>query len=250
MDLNELARVATLAGEILLENGAETYRVEETMNYICKQYGACVVDSFATPTVLIVSFSYGEQMAHNIKRTKIKSVNLERIDKINDLSRNIKNRNISVEDLKRQLLAIRHEPRYSEGLTWLFSGICTFGFGSFFNGTLKDVLAAFAVGLLLRVIVHQMEKARIHSFFSNFIGGASTTLISFCFMKLNLLDHIDTVIISVLMLLVPGLAITNAIRDSVSGDLLSGISRCTEAFLVAIAIAMGSGAVFMMVGGI
>ncbi len=67
---------------------------------------------------------------------------------------------------------------------------------------------------------------------------------------LGLAEHLDIVIISSIMLLVPGLAITNAIRDTVSGDLLSGISRTVEAFLVAVAIAIGSGTIFMLLGGL
>ena len=57
---------------------------------------------------------------------------------------------------------------------------------------------------------------------------------------------VDILIISSIMLLVPGLAITNAIRDTVSGDYLSGVARATEAFLVAIAIAAGIGVVLSM----
>ena len=78
MDLNELAKTATFAGVILLENGAETYRVEETMSRICEQYGASVVDAFATPTILIVSFSYHDQLVHNIKRIHSRSVDLHK----------------------------------------------------------------------------------------------------------------------------------------------------------------------------
>ena len=67
--------------------------------------------------------------------------------------------------------------------------------------------------------------------------------------KLNLCNNLDVLIISVFMLLVPGLTITNAIRDTVSGDTVSGIARATEAILVAVAIAFGSGLVFMIMGG-
>ena len=45
------------------------------------------------------------------------------------------------------------------------------------------------------------------------------------------------------MLLVPGLAITNAIRDTIAGDLVSGIARAVEAFLTAIGVAVGTGVI-------
>lgn len=249
MDLNELAKTATFAGVILLENGAETYRVEETMSRICEQYGASVVDSFATPTIIIVSFSYQDQLVHNIKRVHSRSVDLHKIHQINDLSRNIRANAISVEELTMRLRGIRNEKRYPFPITLLFSGLCTFGFAFFFHGTLKDALAAFLIGILIKCSVTLVEQIKLNNFFVNALGGCVATLMAMILAQIGLAEHLDIVIISSMMLLVPGLAITNAIRDTVSGDLLSGISRTVEAFLVAVAIAIGSGTVFMLLGG-
>ena len=67
------------------------------------------------------------------------------------------------------------------------------------------------------------------------------TLSALILEKLQLIHNIDSAIIGSLMLLVPGLAITNAVRDSIGGDLLAGIIRAVEACLIAIAIALGAG---------
>ena len=249
MDLNELAKTATFAGVILLENGAETYRVEETMSRICEQYGASVVDAFATPTILIVSFSYHDQLVHNIKRIHSRSVDLHKIHQINDLSRNIRANALSVEELTMRLRGIRNEKRYPFLVTLCFSGICTFGFAFFFHGSIHDAIAAFLIGLLIKLSVNLAEQIKLNSFFVNALGGAVAALSAMILTYLGLADHLDIVIISSIMLLVPGLAITNAIRDTVSGDLLSGLSRTVEAFLVAVAIAIGSGTIFMLLGG-
>ena len=249
MNLNQLAKTATLAGELLLKNGAETYRVEDTMNRICSQYGATIVDSFATPTLLIVSFSYQDQLIHNIKRIHQRSVDLNKIDKINDLSRNIITRNITLEELNDALNGINKEERYSTIVTLFFASLCTFGFAFFFQGSLKDAISALFVGFIIKAITMFLEKLELNGFFVNTIGGALATLIAMALYHLQWADSLDKVIISSIMLLVPGLAITNAIRDTVSGDLLSGMSRTIEAFLVAVAIALGSGAIFMLLGG-
>ena len=87
LEHDTLARTVTKAGMILLENGAETNRVEDTMYRLCKAYGASVVDTYATPTLLIVSFTLNGQLVHNIKRIHIQSTNLSRIDAVNTLSR-------------------------------------------------------------------------------------------------------------------------------------------------------------------
>lgn len=249
MDLNQLAKTATYAGEILLENGAETYRVEDTMNRICHAYGASVVDSFATPTLLIVSFSHEENLIHNIKRIHNRSVDLNKIDEINTLSRSIHEQQLSISQFYEELEKIRNKKRYSQPMTLFFSAVCTFGFAFFFQGTLKDACCAFVIGIILQTVMQMLSKLEINAFFNNVIGGATATLMAIIMQRMNLMDSLDTVIISSMMLLVPGLAITNAIRDTVSGDLISGLSRTAEAFLVAIAIALGSAAVFMLLGG-
>ena len=52
----------------------------------------------------------------------------------------------------------------------------------------------------------------------------------------------DIVIIGALMLLVPGLLFTNAMRDIINGDTNSGMNRIIQVFLIAVAIALGTGA--------
>lgn len=61
------------------------------------------------------------------------------------------------------------------------------------------------------------------------------------------------VIVGSIMPLLPGVALTNGIRDFISGDLISGVSRVSEALLTAIAIAVGIGSalkLLIMLGGV
>ena len=58
---NKLAKILTKVGIILTKSGAEVHRVEDTMERICKAYGASVIDAYVTPTLLIISFSFKDQ---------------------------------------------------------------------------------------------------------------------------------------------------------------------------------------------
>lgn len=249
MDCNKLARAATKAGMILLESGAETHRVEDTMKRICMAYGADVVDAYATPTMLLISFSIHGELCHNIKRTQIKNVDLNKIDKVNALSRNIIAQSMSLEEFYIRLEKIDHEEMYKHHISVLGAMVCTFGFAFFFNGTIKDALCSALIGGLLKIVMIQLDKIDINAFFKYLSGGAFTTLAAGITNHFSLCSSLDTVIISVIMLLVPGMAITNAIRDTVSGDLVSGLARTAEALFVAVAIALGSGLIFMLLGG-
>ena len=156
----------------------------------------------------------------------------------------------TLDELLEELNRIEQENTYSPLIKVLASGICTFGFAFFFHGTLQDACVAFVCGCLLQMLLYWLSYLGLDNFFKNVTGGAFVTLFSFFCMKLGLCQSLDTAIISVLMLLVPGLAITNAMRDTVSGDLISGTSRIMEALIIAVAIAVGSGLIFALLGGI
>lgn len=250
MECNKLAKAVTKAGVLLLESGAETYRVEDTMRRICYHYGASVVDSYATPTLIIISFSYQDELVHNVKRTQMKSIDLHKVDLVNNLSRVIASENLSIDDLLKELEKIEHSETYSLALKVLASGACTFGFAFFFHGTLLDAIAAFFNGALLQLFLYWLNSLGLDSFFKNVSGGAFVTFFAFIAYRCGLAHSLDTVVISTLMLLVPGLAITNAMRDTVSGDLISGTSRIMESLIIAVAIAVGSGLVFALIGGL
>lgn len=249
MDANALAKVATKAGMILLESGAETFRVEDTMKRIVLAYGANTVDSYATPTLLIISFSIDGVLSHNVKRTSVKSVDLTKIDKVNDLSRQVQTTRMPIEEFDRALNRINESEQYSKRAQVLAAAICTFGFVFFFSGGIKDALWAFFLGGILKRGLQWLDEVEFTAFFKNIVGGAFVTFVALILSKLGLCDNLDVLIISVYMLLVPGLTITNAIRDTVSGDTVSGIARATEAILTAVAIAFGSGLIFMIIGG-
>ena len=94
----------------------------------------------------------------------------------------------------------------------------------------------------MKIVMILLEKERISGFFATFIGGMVTVMLSVLMSNANLGSDSDIIIISVLMLLVPGIAVTNAIRDSLAGDLVSGVARAVEAVLIAVSLAVGAGA--------
>ncbi len=247
-DPNSLARLATKAGIILMRSGAETYRVEETMNYILKAYGAKVTDSYATPTLLITSFTLDEQLYHNIKRVKMADVDLDKIVKVNDLSRLAYRHQLSLKDFEKELNKIESEKPYPFYIEILGALVCAFGFAFFFGGTLNDALLSSLVAMVIEALAIYIRPLAFPHFFKYVFLSMIITLMAIAFANLGL-GRQDIIIISSLMLLVPGLAITNAIRDTVSGDLVAGLVRASEALINAAAIALGSLLVMLILRG-
>ncbi|AWK52293.1 threonine/serine exporter [Clostridium beijerinckii] len=243
MDLNKLIKISTLAGKIMLESGAETYRVEETISRICIAYGAHTADSFVIPTGIMVTITYYDEVATLVKRITSRGVDLNKIDAVNDLSRRIQLESIDLCDLNKDLIKISNEPRYSHFITLLCSSIAAGCFSVMFGGDLKDFFSTCLIGAVIKIVMIIFQKLNINEFFVNSFCGGLCAILAVMFLKLNLCSNLDKTIIGSIMLLVPGLIITNAIRDTIAGDFLSGITKASEAFLIAVSIAVGTGAI-------
>lgn len=241
MDPEKLLNVSARAGRLLLESGAEIYRVEETIDRIMNHYQVEEASSFVTPSGIFVSFVLDGSNYSKVVRVKGSALNLERINQINDLSRRCCSQHLTIETVGKELSLIEHQQLYMMPLRYIASAMIAFCFTLYFNGTVKDALCAFGVGLVVRATANFFESKKINSFVTITIESSIIAFLALIFEALTLCVSKDAVIIGSLMLLVPGLSITNAIRDSISGDLLSGVTRGIEACLIAVALALGAG---------
>ncbi|MGL5634454.1 MAG: threonine/serine exporter family protein [Sarcina sp.] len=244
MNIDKILHVSTHAGKILLESGGETYRVEETIVRICKSFGVDFAESYVTPTGIMVSIYDKEKNTKTlVARIKVRSNNLQKIHLVNNLSRDLCVNQYSVDEVEDMLKKIDNSKIYSDKLTLFCSGLAAACLTILFGGSIRDFFACFVIGLCIRLFAVVAERLLINSFFVNAIGGAIAAGLAILFSSLGTGININHVIIGSIMLLVPGLVITNAIRDTIAGDLLSGLTRAAEAIFIAISIAIGTGAV-------
>lgn len=245
--MDELLHVATYAGKIMLESGGETYRAEDIILRICAIYGAEEAESFVTTTGIMVSICKDGKTYSLIRRVSSRTIDLNKIDEVNNLSRSIQSTPLSLKVLNDKLTLIdKVSNRYSDFTTIITSAIGAFCFVLLSKGGIKDAIAAFFVGLLIKFYGLKFTSTSTNPFFINSISAGLATIFSIIFYEFNFIHNVDKTIIGSIMLLVPGLAITNAIRDTIHGDLLAGLTRATEAFLIAISIAVGTGSVLSL----
>ena len=238
MNIEKLLNTIIEAGKMLVESGAEVNRVEETMVRMCRCFeGIEYADSYVTLTGIMFSLTYDNQTMTRICRVHTGEVDLNRIDQINTLSRRICSNPISVDELANELDRIKGMSRYTFKETMLFGAVGAAGFGMFFNGTLLEIVMSFFIGILIRCISCFLSKHKLNSFLNNAISAGSAALSAQLIHQVLPQTNVDISF----MLLVPGLAITNAIRDTIAGDYVSGVARAVDAFLCAIAIAVGAG---------
>jgi uncharacterized membrane protein YjjP (DUF1212 family) len=255
MDDVRVPHIAAKAGSIILENGGETYRVEETILRICKAYGLDDCDSFVMPTGIMLSVTYNNgATASVVKRIKKRTVDLEKIARVNEISRALAKEPYPVQVLEEQLKNIENLQRYDTSTTLFFAALAASTFTVLFGGGLKDFFSSFFIGIIIKLVSISLNNLYINEFFINIVGGIVAASLSIVSAQFGIAENLDKVIIGSIMLLVPGLAITNGIRDTLAGDLVSGISRAIEAFIIAVAIAAGVGITykiwFSIAGGI
>ncbi|MBS4960104.1 MAG: threonine/serine exporter family protein [Clostridiales bacterium] len=255
MNEEKLLDLALNAGAILMESNAETYRVEDTIDHILSVNTVAKPQAFATATGVLVSMENGAvKNKARLKRVKNRSVNLEKISRINDLSRRFVEGRISLDDALLEIEEIRNLPGRKPALLIFCYGMTSAAFTCIFGGTPQDCISSFFVGCLLGAFLGILNQNHVSGFMQNLLGGGLIGFSSVIFQRLGLGNTYSLVIIGALMPLVPGVAITNAIRDIMDGDYLSGTSRCVEAGLTAAAIACGVGlalqALSLLIGGV
>lgn len=255
METCEVLETAVDAGKIILESGGETYRVEETILRICRAFGLGGADCFVTPTGIIASAKDETGRDVTLVRSILsRTTNLDKISRVNDLSRHLSQKEASLESAREELAKIASAKGYGPAVTLAASAVGAAIFTLMFGGEIRDAAVALVCGFLIRVLVLMQKPTGVNDFFVNVTGGAVAALVAVAAHKLGIAPHLNVVVIGSIMLLVPGLAILNAIRDTIAGDLLAGVSRAAEAALVAAAIAVGAGLVMLfgvkLLGGV
>lgn len=237
-----LAKTAALAGELMLTSGAETYRAENTMAHILKKDTNANITTLALTTSIMITLEDEDSEPLTIvRRISGGSIKLSRIVRVNEISRAFCDDKISLEEAYEQLLQIPVREYHALWYNIATVGVAT-GFTMFFGGTWLDIFATLITSTVLACIITFGKHFHIGGFVLNCISSACLAF-TCILLKNTCLPAIDPdiVIIGSIMPLVPGVAITNAIRDTLQGDYISGSARILEAFLTAAAIAIGVG---------
>ena len=253
MNIDRLLNFASDVGKLILQSGGEIYRVEETIYIICKSFNIEEVNVFASPTVVIVSLYIDESIHTVVKRIEDRGIDLNKVHKINSLSRKIFIERPSLDICEKEFNEIIKEDYYPFYKTLLFAGIATSTFTILFGGNLREFLCSFLIGIITKLASNLLNKTSLNQFFINSLCGFIIAVSSVVFLHCSFITEIDKVIAGSIMLLVPGLSLTNAIRDTLEGQLVSGLTKAFEALFIGVSTAVGTFSaiqIFKILGGI
>ena len=241
MEYSKLLDLASDLGYELAMCGAETFRVEETVSLVLQAYDIDA-EVFVIPNCMHISIEpvIGRPVTR-MRRIGHHGNDLDAVEKFTGLSRAICNRTPPPEIAQEWLETVRRKRKsYRLPLYLLGDFLGAAGFAVFFGGNVVDALCSGVCGILVGLVLKWMDKLKANQFFSTISASFLMALLAYTFGILGLAPNADAVIIGALMILVPGLLFTNAMRDIIYGDTNSGINRIVQVLLIAVAIALGT----------
>ncbi len=243
-----------LAGSIILENGGETYRVEDTVARMGNAFGVPKVEVFAVTSGLFLTLHFADGTVETaVHRAHSGPTNLAKVDAVNQISRRAAAGEVSPEEALRRLRVVQQAgPGYRLGWVLLAAAISSAGFSLLFGGAWVDFLVSLGVGTLIELMIYGLAKLAYSQVIQSLLGGLLCTLLPLAFHGVTGLGAPEAMVAGALMPLLPGLAMTNAVQDAMRGDMLSGVGHAMQALLSAACIAGGAvlgNRLFLLLGG-
>lgn len=244
----DVLEVASEAGHILLENGAEISRVEDTMERISSHYGVHTGHFFVLSNGIFTTSSSNKYA--NVEFIPIRGIQLSKVVEVNRLSYRIAADKVSLTQARAELDAIRDKPMKPAWEQIVGSAFGAAGFCAVFGGGFMDCAAAFVVGTLLYLFLLFISSRYLSKIVGGICNSLVATLLCLASYRLGFGSSLSNIIIGAIMPLIPGVPFVNGVRDLADSDYIAGTTRLTDAMLGFFCIALGVGTSFVLDGSI
>ncbi len=249
LSVKQVTETALEVGRIILQSGGTTNRVEAMMRKVCAGFGYPETESYVTPTGIFISVKDSTgAVGTSIKRIDNRRIDLGKITRVSRLVNCLADRKCperdqgkGLKELQRELNIIDNEEAWPGWLRYLCGGATSGFFCLLFGGAWMEFAIAVFIGIVVSLALKYLSKLAFNNFLLNALAAALIVILAKTIDLYIPYIRLDNIIIGGIMLLVPGLSITNAIRDTMSGDLVSGTARAVEALFITVGIVAGSG---------
>lgn len=249
MNYKKFLDIVLNLGKEMLVCGAEISRIEDTITRICKAYNIDEINVFTITSSIVITIKAGDEIYTQTKRIHSYETNLDRLDRLNKLSREICRTTPSLSYIKESYDEITKSKTYSPISICGIYGLIALSLTTYLGGSISDAIVSGILGMLMYVLIFKSEYI-----------GANVTLITMAIafiigtlavisVRLGFGNDLDKIVTGNIMLMIPGVAITNSLRDMISGDTMSGLLRFSESIIKAIAVAAGFVMATVYLGG-
>ncbi len=251
-DYDKLLQSILDVGEEMIVAGAEVSRVEDSIERMCESYGADrerVNVFIITSNIQVTMEAPDGRILTQIRRLVRSHTNFDRLDYLNDLCRTICYETPDHKEIQKKLKDVMDRPEPRKSLKIFGAVLIAASFTVFFGGNWLDAIAAGAVGLVIVLMELYFLKHEPNQIIYHFIVSFAAGITALCLAGAGMVHNVDKVMIGGIMLLIPGIAMTNSVRDMLIGDIMSGMLRLVNALLIAAAIACGFALAIILFGG-
>ena len=253
MDYNRLLQAVLDIAEEMLVCGAEVSRVEDSIERMCVAYGCDYmrINAFIITSNIQVTLEDPDgNIITQIRRILRSDVDFDKLDYLNDLSRYICANKPSVEEIREKFDQVMARKHYPDWILGLGSALAAGSFAVFFGGSLTDGAAAAVTGIGITIMLNLLGKIERNQLAKTFIVSFMAGVMILLMIRLGFGNNADKIMIGSIMLLIPGIAMTNSVRDMLIGDIVSGMLRLTNSLIQAAAIACGFALSMLVMGGV
>lgn len=236
----EVLALAVEIADVMLRNGGEIYRIEDTVIHILKAYDVQSFDVYVLSNGIFASANEDKEDACSmIRHVPLGEVNLAKITYLNQLARDLCSHRCTLEEGWIQVEKAKKLPKYANHIQIFFCGLGSACYAFLFGGGVLDFCFAFLIGLIEQIFLFFMTKHKISRFLRNVFASTFVAACSILVLYTGLPVLQDKIVIGAIMPLVPGITFTTSIRDFHNGDYLSGTIHLIDALSTALCIAVG-----------
>ena len=227
-------------GEQMLISGAEVHRVEESISRICYALGAKRVDVFIiTSSMVVTVLDENGNTYTQTRRITSTSTDFEKLHRLNKLSRKICEKRLTEEEIISEFEWVQTRKTYPFWLECIAYAVIAGAFTIFFGGNVTEMAVSICVGAIVRFGILLCDNTVKNKIFSKFFSAAMATFLAYISVKGGIIGSVDKVIIGNIMSLIPGIGLTNALRDLITGDTMAGILHLIDGVLIATCLVLG-----------
>lgn len=250
MNYHKLLQAILDIAEEMLVCGAEVDRVEDSIERMCYAYGCDRVNAFIITSNIQVTFEDPEgNIITQIRRLKRNDTNFDRLDYLNDLSRYICANKPELDVLVEKYEAVMNRKQLPIWLQYFGAVLVASGFAVFFGGNFADAIASGILGIVITLITRVLARIEENQMAKLFVSSVIAGFLAIILVAVGIGINVDKIMIGGIMLLIPGIAMTNSVRDLLIGDVVTGMIRFVNSLLMAAAIACGFALSLILTGG-
>ena len=250
MEMKKVLKYAMEIGEWMLKSGAGVSRVEDTISRICKAYGAKEANVFSITSSIVTTIEDEEgEIITQTKRIRYYKTDFKKLDELNQLSRYMCKYLPEEEEVRERVLKIKNGNMITFLEEVIVSAVIAAAWTSFYGGGITEDVIATLSGALVTILARYLKILAPNEMVLNFLLSFFVASLAYVCASVGITQDYGKIIIGNIMLLVPGVAFVNALRDMIGGDMMSGILRVCESVLLAVFLAAGSFMALIFWGG-